>query len=87
MKREPIRITNKHSVSLIVDADVLPGGKIEIVDGCLPVGETVHVLVNYRVGEPSLELDDIIEQARHNPNPLFKSAEEVDAYIREIRGK
>ena len=87
MRREPIRIANKHSGSLIVDADVQPGGRIEIVDDCLPVGQTVHVSVNYRVEAPRLELDDIIERARHNPNPLFTSAEEVDAYIREIRGK
>ena len=86
MKREPIRIANKHSGSLIVDVDVQPGGKIEIVDGCLPVGETVSVAVNYKIGMPKREDGyDILSEPV--PPGGFKSAEEVDAYIREIRGK
>ena len=90
---------------------VLPGGKIEIVDGELPVGESVEVVVSLPsvpAGEP-IEVEVLnplegepIEVEVRNPSEstrrsavdildeapghlLFKSAEEVDSYLREER--
>ena len=90
---------------------VLPGGKIEIIDIDLPVGESVEVVVSLPsvpAGEPievevlnQLEGEPIEVEVR-NPSEstrrsavdildeapghlLFKSAEEVDSYLREER--
>ena len=90
---------------------VLPGGKIEILDIDLPVGESVEVVVSLPsvpAGEP-IEVEVLnplegepIEVEVRNPSEstrrsavdildeapghlLFKSAEEVDSYLREER--
>jgi hypothetical protein len=90
---------------------VLPGGKIEIIDIDLPVGESVEVVVSLPsvpAGEP-IEVEVLnplegepIEVEVRNPSEstrrsavdildeapghlLFKSAEEVDSYLREER--
>jgi hypothetical protein len=77
---------------------VLPGGKIEIIDIDLPVGESVEVVVSL----PSVPAGEPIEVEVRNPSEstrrsavdildeapghlLFKSAEEVDSYLREER--
>ena len=90
---------------------VLPGGKIEIIDIDLPVGESVEVVVslpsvpagepievevlNPLEGEPiEVEVRNLSESTRRSAvdildeapgHLLFKSAEEVDSYLREER--
>ena len=62
---------------------VLPGGRIEIVDQKLPVGESVEVVVLHSLGSEQLSAVDILKGApgRH----LFKSAEEVESYLKDER--
>lgn len=77
---------------------VLPGGKIEIIDIDLPVGESVEVVVSLPsvpAGEPiEVEVRNLSESTRRSAvdildeapgHLLFKSAEEVDSYLREER--
>lgn len=64
---------------------VLPGGRIELKDVELPVGETVDVIVLLRQASaaPRLTLAEVLAAS---PGPLaFRSADAVDAYIREER--
>ena len=83
---------------LHLKATVLPGGKIEIVDRELPVGESVDVVVRHpsELGEGPLNVElleppelprrsalDILDEAPGHQ--LFKSAAEVDSYLREER--
>ena len=69
--------------ALHIKATVQPGGKIEIIDRQLPVGKTVEVMVWPSEGTSSQSARQIIEQAPGGL--LFKTAEEVEAYIREER--
>jgi len=66
-------------------ATVLPGGRIEIADAQLPVGETVDVIVLLPLPpvEPRRSLADVLAAS---PGPgAFQTVEAVDAYIREER--
>lgn len=68
-----------------VHTRVQPGGKLEITDPQLPVGADVDVIIKMRNGVSPTRLSalEIIESA---PGHLmFKTADEVDAYIREER--
>lgn len=66
---------------LQVRTTVLPGGKIEIVDKGLPVGESVDVLVSRSSAPERRSLVDILDEA---PGHLvFTSAAEVAAYLAE----
>ncbi len=72
---------------LHIRATVQPGGKIEIESAELTEGEDVDVTISAsseaRVSEKKRSAWEIISQA---PGGLmFKSAEEVDEYIREER--
>ena len=62
---------------------VLPGGKIEIVHTELPVGESVDVVVSHPTEPARRSAVDILDEAPGHL--LFKSAEEVDSYLREER--
>ncbi len=65
-------------------AIVLPGGKIEIVDESLPVGETVDVDVIVKTLEPAATGRSILEILNSGPDRrLFQTAEEVEAYLAE----
>ena len=69
--------------TLHVRTKVLPGGKIEIVDQELPVGEDVDVVVTHsRSTERRSAVDILAEAPGHR---LFKTAKEVDDYIKEER--
>ena len=69
--------------ALHLKATVQPGGKIEIIDRQLPVGETVEVMVWSTSDTSSQSAYQIIS---HAPGGLlFKTAEEIDAYIKEER--
>jgi len=64
---------------------VLPGGRIEVTDLKLPVGEWVDVFVllpHYPATAPRSAIDVLAEAPGQC---LFKTAEEVDAYIKEER--
>ena len=62
---------------------VLPGGRIEIVDQELPVGESVDVVVRHSPESSRRSAVDILAEA---PGQLvFKSAEEVESYLKEER--
>ena len=62
---------------------VMPGGKIEIVDRELPVGESVDVVVSHSPEPARRSAVDILDEAPGHL--LFESAEEVDSYLREER--
>ena len=67
--------------ALHIRTTVLPGGKIEIVDQGLPVGESVDVVVSQLpVSEPRSAVDILAEA----PGGLaFKTAADVAAYLKE----
>lgn len=69
--------------ALHIRTTVLPGGKIEITDGKLPVGESVDVVVSRSTASERRSIVDILEEAPGHR--LFKTAKEVDDYIREER--
>lgn len=71
--------------ALRINTTVLPGGKIEVSDPQLPPGAAVEVIV--LLPEPSRtggrSIVDVLAEA---PGQLlFKTAEEVDRYIRDER--
>ena len=69
--------------SLHLKATVQPGGRIEIIDRQLPVGKSVEVVV-WPSPEPSGQsVHQIISEAPGGL--LFKTAKEVDDYIKEER--
>ncbi len=69
--------------TLHLKATVQPGGKIEIVDRQLPVGKTVEVMVWSRPDTSNQSAYQIIGGAPGGL--LFKTAREVDDYIKEER--
>ena len=67
--------------ALHVRTTVLPGGKIEIVDQELPVGESVDVVVSQSPASERRSAVDILAEA---PGGLaFKTAADVAAYLKE----
>ena len=62
---------------------VLPGGKIEIVDKELPVGEAVNVTVTHSSPSSQRSAVDILEEAPGHR--LFKTAEDVEPYLKDER--
>ena len=69
--------------ALHLKTTVLPGGKIEIVDQSLPVGESVDVVVSQPVDSAGRSAVDILAEAPGHL--LFKTAEEVASYLKEER--
>ena len=69
--------------ALHLKTTVLPGGKIEITDQSLPVGESVDVIVSRSADSTGRSAVDILAEA---PGHLmFKTAEEVALYLKEER--
>ena len=67
--------------ALHIRTTVLPGGKIEIVDQGLPVGESVDVVVSQSPASERRSVVDILDEA---PGHLaFKTAADVAAYLSE----
>ena len=67
--------------ALHIRTTVLPGGKIEIVDDELPVGESVDVVVSQSPASERRSIVDILDEA---PGHLvFTSAADVAAYLAE----
>ena len=67
--------------ALHLKTTVLPGGRIEIVDQSLPVGESVDVVVSQSADSAGRSAVDILAEAPGHR--LFKTAEEVREYLRE----
>ena len=64
---------------------IQPGGKIEIHDWQLPVGEAVDVIVLFREASPDVRRS-IVDVLAEAPGHLaFQDAEAVDAYVQEER--
>ena len=69
--------------ALHIRTTVLPGGKIEIVDQGLPVGESVDVVVSRSSASERRSAVDILAEA---PGHLvFKTAEDVASYLKDER--
>jgi hypothetical protein len=72
------------SVTLQVTTTVLPGHRIEIHNPDLPVGRAATVLILVDENEPPKRtLREVLGDYRGGQ--LFRSAEEVEAYLREER--
>ena len=70
--------------ALHIRTTVQPGGKIEIVDLELPVGEDVDVVVSPASPMARRSVVDILNEA---PGGLvFKTAADVAAYLKEEKG-
>ena len=67
--------------TLHIRTTVLPGGKIEIVDQELPVGESVDVVVSQSPASTGRSAVDILAEAPGHR--CFKTAEDVRAYLAE----
>ena len=62
---------------------VMPGGRIEVVDQELPVGESVDVVVSH---SPATTPRSAVEILAEPPGQrLFKSAADVESYLKEER--
>lgn len=69
--------------ALHLKTTVLPGGRIEIVDQALPVGESVDVVVSQPPDSAGRSALDILAEA---PGHLvFETAEDVASYLKEER--
>ena len=68
--------------TLHIRTTVLPGGRIEIVDQELPVGESVSVVVHSSVTKRRSAVEILKEAPGQR---LFRSAEEVEAYLKDER--
>ena len=62
-------------------AEVLPGGRIEVTDAELPVGQTVEVVVRHESGGESRSIMEILNSGPERR--LFQTADEVKAYLDE----
>ena len=69
--------------ALHIRTTVLPGGKIEIVDQELPVGESVDVVVSQLSLSNGRSAVDILAEAPGHR--LFKTAEDVASYLKDER--
>lgn len=67
--------------ALHIRTTVQPGGKVEVVDQNLPVGEDVDVIVSFASPLERRSAVDILNEA---PGGLvFKTAADVAAYLKE----
>ena len=69
--------------ALHVRTTVLSGGRIEIADRELPVGEPVDVVVSLPAASSGRPITEILNGGPERR--LFQSAEEVRAYLAEER--
>jgi hypothetical protein len=74
------------ATALHIKTTVQPGGKIEISAPELAEGQQVNVFVVVEEAEETTRKRPVLEViAEFTGHRLFKTAEEVDAYIREER--
>jgi hypothetical protein len=70
-------------LTLEVKTRILAGGRVEIPSTGLPEGSEATVRIVVEEAQPKRKLSEIL--ADYPGGQLFKSAEEVDRYIREER--
>jgi hypothetical protein len=74
------------TIEIAIKTTVLPGGKIEISAPQLVAGQQATVIVKVENEQPEkLTITERLARANYHGGALFKTAEEVDAYIREER--
>ena len=75
------------TTELTLTTTVLPGGKIEIRSPELVPGERVTVIVKVEVPQETekLTIEEHLARANYKGGAVFKTAEEVDEYIRNER--
>jgi hypothetical protein len=74
------------TIEIAIKTIVLPGGKIEIIAPELTAGQQATVIVKVESEQPEkLTIDEHLARANYHGGALFKTAAEVDAYIREER--
>jgi hypothetical protein len=74
------------TIEIAIKTTVLPGGKIEIIAPELIAGQQATVIVKVESEQPEkLTITERLARANYYGGALFKTAEEVDAYIREER--
>jgi hypothetical protein len=73
------------ATALHIKTTVQPGGKIEVSSPELPEGKHVSVFVVVEEEEPSEKPHVLDIIPRFQGHRVFKTAEEVDEYIREER--
>jgi hypothetical protein len=64
---------------------VLPGGKIEVTDQALPAGEVVDVIILLPASSATARRSAVDILAEAPGHRLFKTAEDVDDYLRKER--
>ena len=69
--------------ALHITTTVLPGGRIEIVDQKLPVGESVNIVVLHSSMPEQRSAVEILKEAPGQR--LFETAEEVESYLKDER--
>ena len=69
--------------TLYITTKVLPGGKIEIVNEELTVGEAVDVVVRHASASARRSAVDILNEAPGQG--LFKTAEDVNSLLKDER--
>ena len=73
------------AIEISIETTVLPNGKIELSAPEFVPGQHVTVLVRIEEETQKLTIDERLARANYHGGSLFKTAEEVDAYIREER--
>ena len=68
---------------LQLEVTVLPGGRIEIVDEELPVGESVSVVVRHSSDSSRQSAVDILDSAPGQR--VFKTAADVESHLEDER--
>jgi len=71
--------------ALKLAATIQPGGRIEILDAQLPVGEAVDVIVLFRESADTVRRSVVDVLAEAPGHVVFQDAASVDAYVREER--
>ena len=74
------------TIEIAIKTTVLPSGKIEISTPQLVAGQQATVIVRVKSEQhEKLTITERLVRANYHGGALFKTAEEVDAYIREER--
>jgi hypothetical protein len=74
------------SIEILIETTVLPDGKIELSSPEFIPGRRVTVVVKIDEEQSEkLTIDEHLARANYKGGALFKTAEEVDAYIRVER--
>ena len=73
------------AVEIAIETTILPGGKVEVSSPVFVPGQRATVIVKIEEEPEKLTIDEHLARANYKGGALFKTAEEVDAYIRAER--